>query len=187
MKIAMGGRCFLINRNPDGSFSKTIGPECTDNFQIVENGFEFDGSRWHSVEQAFQALKFPVGSIARNEIFATNPKEHESDEDYGLRVWQLGQYREDSTMRQDWQENKVKVMLLLNIAKYASNKDFQDQLLQTRGQGIEALPSTSNWTYWNSKIQLSIRELLIEGKDLAVVLEEFSLCSSSVISGFLEN
>ena len=187
MKIAMGGRCFLITRNPDGSFSKTIGPECTDNFQIVENGFEFDGSRWHSVEHAFQALKFPVGSIARNEIFATNPKEHESDEDYGLRVWQLGQYREDSTMRQDWQENKVKVMLLLNIAKYASNKDFQDQLLQTRGQGIEALPSTSNWTYWNSKIQLSIRELLIEGKDLAVVLEEFSLCSSSVISGFLEN
>ena len=78
-------------------------------------------------------------------------------------------------------------MLLLNIAKYASDKDFQNQLLQTKGQGIEAFPSTSNWTYWNSKIQLSIRELLIEGKDLAVVLEELSLCSSREISEFLEN
>ena len=81
----MGGRCFLVSKNPDGSFSKTIGPECTDNFQIVENGFEFNGSRWHSVEQAFQALKFPSDSIARGEIFATSPKEHESDEDYGLK------------------------------------------------------------------------------------------------------
>ena len=183
----MGGRCFLVSKNPDGSFSKTIGPECTDNFQIVENGFEFNGSRWHSVEQAFQALKFPNDSIARGEIFATGPKEHESDEDYGLRVWQLGQYREDSTMREDWQENKVKVMLLLNIAKYASDKDFQKQLLETIGQGIEAQPSTSNWTYWNSKIQLFIRKLLIENKDLAVIGEELSLCSYSEINEFLEN
>tara|TARA_B100000927_G_scaffold248946_1_gene212752 strand:- start:676 stop:1227 length:552 start_codon:yes stop_codon:yes gene_type:complete len=183
----MGGRCFLVTKNPDGSFSKTIGPECTDNFQIVENGFEFNESRWHSVEQAFQALKFPSQSIARNEIFASSPKEHESDEDYGLRVWQLGQYREDSTMREDWQENKVKVMLLLNIAKYASDKDFQNQLLETIGQGIEAQPSTSNWTYWNSKIQLFIRKLLIENKDLAVIGEELSLCSCSEINEFLEN
>lgn len=183
----MGGRCYLVHKNQDGSSSKTVGPECTDNFQIVENGFDFNGSRWHSVEQAFQALKFPIESIARSEIFATSPKQYESDEDYGLRVWGLGQYRADSTMREDWQENKVKVMLLLNIAKYASHKDFQNQLLETIGQGIEALPSTSNWTYWNSKIQLSIRELLIEGKDLAVVLEELSLCSSSEISEFLEN
>lgn len=183
----MGGRCFLVNKNPDGSSSKTVGPKCTDNFQIVNNRFDFNGERWYSVEQAFQALKFPSESIARSEIFATSPKQYESDEDYGLRVWGLGQYRADSTMREDWQENKVKVMLLLNIAKYASEKDFQNQLLETIGQGIEALPSTSNWTYWNSKIQLSIRELLIEGKDLAVVLEELSLCSSSEISEFLEN
>ena len=99
----------------------------------------------------------------------------------------MGQYREDSTMRQDWQENKVKVMLLLNIAKYASDKDFQNQLLETIGQGIEALASTSNWTYWNSKIQLSIRKLLVEGKDLAFVLEELSIYSSREISEFLEN
>jgi len=183
----MGGRCFLITKNPDGSVSKTIGPECTDNFQIVENGFEFNGSRWHSVEQGFQALKFSNGSIARSEIITTGPNEGESNEDYGLRVWQLGQYREDSPMREDWQENKVKVMLLLNIAKYASEKDFQNQLLETTEQGIEALPSTSNWTYWNSKIQLSIRELLIEGRDLAVVLEELSISSSREISEFLEN
>ena len=187
MIIFMGGRCFLITKNPDGSFTKTIGPKCTDNFQIVENGFECNGSRWHSVEQAFQALKFPSQSIARGEIFDTSPKEHESDEDYGLRVWQLGQYREDSTMRHDWQENKVKVMLLLNIAKYASNKDFQNQLLDTLGQGIEAQPSTSNWTYWNSKIQLFIRELLTEGKDPLDVLEELSMCSSENIAQLLEN
>ena len=183
----MGGRCFLVSKNPDGSFSKTIGPECTDNFQIVENGFEFNGRLWHSVEQAFQALKFPSESIARNEIFATSPKGHESDEDYGLRVWQLGQYREDSPMREDWQENKVKVMLLLNIAKYASDKDFQNQLLETMGQGIEAQPSTSNWTYWNSKIQLFIRELLTESKDLVDVLKELSMRPSENIAQLLEN
>ena len=130
----MGGRCFLVTKNPDGSYSKTIGPECTDNFQIVENGFEFNGRLWHSVEQAFQALKFPNESIARGEIFATGPKEHESDEDYGLRVWQLGQYREDSTMRQDWQEIKVKVMLLLNIAKYASIRIFKINYCRLKGK-----------------------------------------------------
>ena len=183
----MGGRCFLITKNPDGSVSKTIGPECTDNFQIVENGFEFNGSRWHSVEQGFQALKFSNGSIARSEIITTGPNEGESNEDYGLRVWQLGQYREDSLMREDWQENKVKVMLLLNIAKYASEKDFQNQLLHTKGQDIEALPSTSNWTYWNSKIQLFIRELLTESKDLVDVLEELSMCTSENIAQLLEN
>ena len=183
----MGGRCYLVHKKLDGSFTKTIGPECTDNFQIVGSGFEFNGDRWHSVEQAFQALKFPSKSIARSEILATSPKDHESDEDYGLRVWGLGQYRADSTMREDWQENKVKVMLLLNIAKYASEKDFQNQLLETIGQGIEALPSTSNWTYWNSRIQLSIRELLIDEKDLTVVLKELSICSSGDISEFLKN
>ena len=90
-------------------------------------------------------------------------------------------------MREDWQENKVKVMLLLNIAKYASEKDFQNQLLQTKGQDIEALPSTSNWTYWNSKIQLFIRELLTESKDLVDVLEELSMCTSENIAQLLEN
>ena len=59
MITAMGGRCFLVTKNPDGSFSKTIGPECTDNFQIVENGFEFNGSRWHSVELSVSSLEIP--------------------------------------------------------------------------------------------------------------------------------
>jgi len=125
----MGGKCFLVRRNADGKVRRRPGPPCTDNFQIVANKFDFNGDLWHSVEQAFQALKFPPDSVARKEINATSPNIEETDEEYGIRVWRLGQHRTDSTMSNDWEENKVKVMLLLNLAKYSSNTEYQTQLM----------------------------------------------------------
>ena len=53
---AMGGPCWLLK--PNGQ--RLGAPDCTDNFQISK--FEFRGTAYHSVEQAFQCLKFTPGS-----------------------------------------------------------------------------------------------------------------------------
>jgi predicted NAD-dependent protein-ADP-ribosyltransferase YbiA (DUF1768 family) len=132
----------------------------------VNPGFSYLDSEWFSVEQAFQAIKFPDGSIARLEIHGTAPETGESDEEYGLRVWLLGQPRGDSTMRDDWEQEKVKVMLLLNLAKYASDANLQDELVATDGFSIEAKGSTANWKYWNECTQIWIRQILMSQDDL---------------------
>ena len=162
----MGGRCYICTVQDDGEITRIQGPRCTDNFQIVNPGFRYMDSEWFSVEQAFQAIKFSDGSIARSEIHGTAPEIGESDEEYGLRVWLLGQPRGDSTMRDDWEQEKVKVMLLLNLAKYASNADLQDELVATDGFSIEAMGSTANWKHWNECTQIWIRQNLMSQDDL---------------------
>ena len=167
----VGGRCFLIKRDIDGSITQVQGPICTDNFQIVEQKFSCFTHEWFSVEQAFQAMKFPGDSIAHNEILHAEPKDSESDEDYGLRVWSLGQPRIDTEMREDWEQEKVKVMLLLNLAKYASNKTFRDELAGTEGYLIEARPSTANWKHWNERTQRWIRKTILSKDDLGPIIQ----------------
>ena len=162
----MGGRCYILTVEGDGSITRIQGPRCTDNFQIVNSGFRYLNYEWFSVEQAFQAIKFPDGSIARSEIHGTTPEIGESDEEYGLRVWLLGQPRSDSTMRDDWEQEKVKVMLLLNLAKYASNADLRNELVATDGFSIEAKRSTANWKHWNECTQIWIRQILMSQDDL---------------------
>jgi predicted NAD-dependent protein-ADP-ribosyltransferase YbiA (DUF1768 family) len=166
----MGGRCYILRVEDDGEITRIRGPGCTDNFQIVNPGFRYLNSEWFSVEQAFQALKFPDGSIARLEIRGTAPEIGESDEEYGLRVWLLGQPRGDSTMRDDWEQEKVKVMLLLNLAKYASDADLQDELVATDGFSIEAKGSTANWKHWNECTQIWIRQNLKSQDDLHAII-----------------
>ena len=78
-------------------------------------------------------------------------------------------------------------MLLLNLAKYSSNTEYQTQLMATVGQKIEALPSTANWTYWNTKIQLFIRQLLIDNKDLSTVFKDLLEYSGCNIEQLLRN
>ena len=157
----MGGRCYLLRVEDDDEIIRIQGPRCTDNFQIVNPRFRYLDSEWFSVEQAFQAIKFPDGSIARLEINGTAPEVGESDEEYGLRVWLLGQLRDDSTMRYDWEREKVKVMLLLNLAKYASDANLQDELVATDGFSIEARGSTANWKHWNECTQIWIRQIIM--------------------------
>jgi len=59
----MGGPCLLLDPN---SAKKVVGPACTDNFQIIP--FSFLGKTWHSVEQCYQAQKFPEGSDSRGKL-----------------------------------------------------------------------------------------------------------------------
>ena len=87
---------------PYGEHEERLCPPCTDNFQVVPDGFEYDGIIWHSVEQAFQSLKFPMGSIAQLEIERAAPRPDESEASYSMRTWSLGQPRRDTSMREDW-------------------------------------------------------------------------------------
>ena len=167
----MGGRCYILAVEDGGEITRIQGPRCTDNFQIVSPCFRYLDSEWFSVEQAFQAIKFPDKSIARLEIHGTKPEIGESDEEYGLRVWLLGQPRKDSTMRYDWEQEKVKIMLLLNLAKYAADAKLQDDLVATNGFSIEAKGSTANWKHWNECTQIWIRQMLMFQNDLYATIQ----------------
>ena len=166
----MGGRCYIWVPKSDGTLGRIVGPSCTDNFQIVSPRFRYSELEWYSVEQAFQALKFPSGSTARVEIHATSPNIGESDDEYGLRVWRIGRFAEG--MREDWAHKKVKIMLLLNLAKYASDSSFQEDLMATGNQRIEGQESTWKWKYWNSCTQMLIRKLLHSQEDLHSVITD---------------
>ena len=170
-----------------GEITRIQGPRCTDNFQIVNPGFRYLNSEWFSVEQAFQAIKFPDGSIARLEIHGTVPEIGESDDEYGLRVWLLGQPRGDSTMRDDWEQEKVKVMLLLNLAKYASDADLQDELVATDGFSIEAKGSTANWKHWNECTQIWIRQILMSQDDLNTTIRVIENMNPEDVENMLDS
>ena len=167
----MGGPCLQYVRPPYGEHEERLCPPCTDNFLVVPGGFEYDGIIWHSVEQAFQSLKFPMGSIAQLEIERAAPRPDESEKSYSMRTWSLGQPRRDTSMRKDWEQVKVKLMTVLNIAKYASSVDYCFDLIATGTNRILGQPSTWNWPYWNAAIQTYIRTELHKGTDLQNLLE----------------
>ena len=167
----MGGPCLQYVRPPYGEHQEHLCPPCTDNFQVVPGGFEYDGITWYSVEQAFQSLKFPMGSIAQVEIERAAPRPDESENSYSMRTWSLGQPRRDTSMRKDWELVKVKVMTVLNIAKYASSVDYCFDLIETGTNRILGQQSTWNWPYWNAAIQTYIRAELHKGTDLQDLLD----------------
>ena len=171
----MGGRCTINQPDHSGMYAQFIAPQCTDNFQIVEGKFAYADFEWHSVEQAFQSLKFPIGSLAQEEIYWTNPVKGESHDEYGIRVWRMGQPRRDTDRTEDWEERKVKLMLCLCLAKYASQPSFQDDLVGTYPYRILANPSTWEWTYWNASIQMFIREQLFRGIPIDELLAEIEV------------
>ena len=170
----MGQPCYFGD-------DRKIAPNCTDNFQIVQGGFTSHGYKWHSVEQAFQALKFPEESIGRIEIYNSIPKKGETNESYGMGVWMYGSRRPSTghpkwIMRIDWDIEKIKAMYVLNLNKYASNLSFQRELVNvTKGHRIIGMDSTDskrhdkNWSFWNESIQMTIREKIIQKKDLSEV------------------
>ena len=146
----MGGVCKL-----KGKITRDIkeGPSCTDNFQILENKFKYDGQEWHSAEQAYQASKFDRGSDRYLKILSASP-DNQIDWEYGEHVWKLGQLGE---IKEDWDDIKIKNMLLINMHKFAGNKELQEDLLSTKGYRIEGAPSTWEWQKWNGLIMSSIR------------------------------
>ena len=159
---AMGGTCWLVK--PNGRRGK--GPPCTDNFQIV--AFAYDGTTYHSVEQAFQSLKFRPGSSQRKHIAVSKPSQGESEGAYGMRMWQLGQSRHDP-LCDSFEEIKVALMYVLNVAKYVSNPSMEAELIQgTDGFPIDGGASTWMWQKYNGLIHTLIREKIRSKADLKV-------------------
>lgn len=150
----MGGRCDLD--------TGLVGPRCTDNFQIVEDKFSFRGHEWWSVEQAYQAAKFVSGSSQFIAIQSMNPDHLLDDYDFGMKVWRVGQKFKITTP--NWDDVKVKTMLLVNIAKFRASKQFQEDLAATGKVEIIAMPSTWKWQHWNSKIMTAIRSEIQRGQ-----------------------
>lgn len=159
--IAMGGPCRLKTPGRLGA----VAPASTDNFQV--RPFIFDGVEWQSCEQAYQAYKF-ADAARREQIRRIKPNVNESDSTHGMRCWSEGQH---GRVRPDWDAVKVEVMLRVNRAKYMQHGDLQEALLSTGDVPIVGAPSTSwslpdgstvNWSAWNGKIQLLIREELRE-------------------------
>jgi hypothetical protein len=74
-------------------------------------------------------------------------------------------------MRYDWEQEKVKIMLLLNLAKYAADAKLQDDLVATNGFSIEAKGSTANWKHWNECTQIWIRQMLMFQNDLYATIQ----------------
>lgn len=148
----MGGVCTIDGRE---------GPECTDNFQILHQAFEFFGRRFYSAEQAYQANKFLPDSPMFLRVLRVSPV-GKSDEEFGLEVWSIGN---SATTRPDWHSIKVKIMYLANLCKFAQNRSLAAELMATQGE-LEAAPSTWRWQFFNGKIMNRIRDLLRSGVNL---------------------
>ena len=180
----MGGRCYVLRAKKDGALGQFLGPKCTDNFQVIASRFSYQNLDWYSVEQAFQSLKFPMESVAQVEIHQEHPLDDESDEDYGCKVWLMGQ-RKDVKLRDDWEREKVKLMLLLNLAKYNSDKSMQEDLIETGGCRIVARSSTGNWKHWNECIQMLIRNFLISKQDVSKIINEIEKTDAKLVKKML--
>lgn len=164
----MGGPCYLIygdEPNDSGEKFRTRGPPCTDNFQYVK--FQFQGKEWHSVEQCFQAVKFPDTAIQEGIRLTLKRSPDETDGEHGHRVWREG--RRFSSIRPDWDRVKIDLMYEICLAKVMCNPQLQEELLQTGNATIEGGLSTGwnhptmkhqSWTYWNGIIQMRVREMI---------------------------
>ena len=182
----MGGPCKVLRPVPkENRVGQFIGPACTDNFQIVQPSFAYAGLQWHSAEQAYQALKFPEDSATRTSIHAMAPGADETDFQYGVRVWKRGQSRDES-IRSDWDQVSVKTMFLVNLAKYATEPEFQQTLLETEPHPLQGPSSTWEWAKWNGLIQTLIRKLVAERRDLQQTLAHYELASPADLLRNLE-
>ena len=161
----MGGSCWLIQANG----TRVKGPEATSNFAVVPSGFHFRGALVYSVEQAFQAAKFPAGSPAFLRVASIAPLQDDPDSSqHGMACWQAGQER--AALVPDWARVKVGVMLEACRAKVAAVAAVREALLATGACQIEGGPSTGwsfqgrehGWQQWNGRIQMLLREELRE-------------------------
>lgn len=117
----MGGRCWIViqegnSHNGEGD-RRERAPPCTDNFQYVP--FTYKGKQWMSVEQCFQAMKFPDEGYQERIRLCLKKSDTETDHEHGMRVWSEG--RRYSKISGSWDKDKVQIMMDICWAKYESN------------------------------------------------------------------
>ena len=83
-----------------------------------------------------------------------HPETGEDDWDFGMKAWQQGQSGE---IVENWDDIKLKTMLLINLAKFNQNQGMCQDLKETEGHQISARPSTWEWRKWNTLIMEYIR------------------------------
>ena len=171
--------------NANGQHVATVrGPSCTDNFQIIE--FVFEGNVYFSAEQCFQSLKFAPNSSMRAKIQRARPTKEESDGGFGMRVWGMGQSR-GSPLRDNYEDEKVKLMFLVNLAKYSCHDRLQQELVEeTKHYELMGAPSTWHWAKWNGLIQMLIRKKIKQSKDLKLLFVHYKAMSNKQIAAELE-
>ena len=173
----MGGKCDII---VDGQ--KREGPRCTDNFQVIEDKFKYNGHDWYSVEQCYQAQKFKEDSSEFQSILNISYN-GEEDWDHGLNVWDLGQ---NGKIKENWEDIKLKTMLLVNLSKFQCDK-LAEELVNSHPLGLVAQPSTWKWQKWNTLIMEFIRDLIILDWDLHTMIEDVQKMTKLEVIRLLEN
>ena len=166
----MGGPCWFLIQEGNSTTTeprRERAPACTDNFQYV--AFQYKGKQWMSVEQCYQAQKFPDEKIQEQFRLCLKMSEKESDYEHGMKLWQMGNRFTKSAVNKEWDKVKVDTMFDICWAKLESNPKMQVELLETTGSyPIEGHHSTGwrhptlgtqNWSYWNGLIQMKCREM----------------------------
>jgi hypothetical protein len=97
----------------------------------------------------------------------------------------MGQTR--TNLPDNWETEKLKLMLILNLQKYISQDSFQNDLLKTLPHDLLAQPSTANWEYFNKQIQLLIRGYLSSKKSLKDVLDDVEKMNADDVLELLKN
>eukprot|EP00929_Paragymnodinium_shiwhaense_P119794 TRINITY_DN91691_c0_g1_i1.p1 TRINITY_DN91691_c0_g1~~TRINITY_DN91691_c0_g1_i1.p1 ORF type:complete len:224 (-),score=40.91 TRINITY_DN91691_c0_g1_i1:100-771(-) len=160
----MGGPCCVDGR--------TLGTgKATDNFALVEDGFQIDGVTYFSAEHAYQALK-PKSLAHRRKIAALVPKKGESAWDHGMRVWNAGQRQPE---RPGWHAHdgrvKRRIMYECNKAKLEQCQWMREELFGSGDGQLTHRGSGKYWDQWNPILLMLIREELRPGGDVAKIDE----------------
>ena len=115
---------------------------------VLSNFFRFDlkfeGQRYHSVEQAYQAKKATVygdEDAKRRIMFTTNAG----------KAWLIGK---DIKVNDDWPQMRVEVMKELLKAKLEQCPTYYRKLLSCRGLIVEAVPNQLFWSAGMEKEEL---------------------------------
>eukprot|EP01121_Diplochlamys_sp_Union-15-3_P021889 TRINITY_DN910_c0_g1_i2.p1 TRINITY_DN910_c0_g1~~TRINITY_DN910_c0_g1_i2.p1 ORF type:complete len:183 (+),score=41.26 TRINITY_DN910_c0_g1_i2:1-549(+) len=121
--------------------------EEVDNF--LECKFTVNGVTYPSSESYFQCQKCKDNKAQFDQLLKSG---------YGNDVRLAGN---KVTLREDWEEVKVRVMYEGNKAKFEQNPNLKEALLKTKGSVTFHL-SSPFWNAWNAKIIELIREELRE-------------------------
>lgn len=132
------------------------------NFFVLPSWIEYDGYKWATTEQAYQAAK---SDFSMREINYTLMCEDRVTPGEAKR---MGQKLE---MRPDWDQIKIAVMTKINEEKFEKNPDLMELLLATKDQ---ELIEGNTWgdTFWGQcpigkgsnylgKILMGIRDSIV--------------------------